>query len=246
MARSLLNGERIISKEYVFYGHTSSIKKILKHARLLLPNSDNEYRRLYRSYQIEKEFEIIPNAVDDMFLLQNTAAIVKDPTMIISVARIEGLKNQLNLIRALNNTSYSLLLIGNISINQNRYYEQCRKEAAGNIHFVPYVMQQKLVEYYQKAKVHVLASWFETTGLSSLEAAAMGCNVVITDKGDTREYFGDDAFYCNPSSPESIYLAIESAAKKEQNNLSSKIAERYTWKHTADKTAAAYHRVLIS
>jgi len=38
-------------------------------------------------------------------------------------------------------------------------------------------------------QVHMLPSWFETTGLSSIEAAVMHCNIVITDKGDTREYF---------------------------------------------------------
>ncbi len=57
-----------------------------------------------------------------------------------------------------------------------------------------------------------MPSWFETTGLSSLEAAAMGCNIVITRKGDAYEYFGDYAYYCDPESPDSIFKAIEKAA----------------------------------
>ena len=35
--------------------------------------------------------------------------IGKDPLMVLCVARIEGIKNQLNLIKALNNTEYQLL-----------------------------------------------------------------------------------------------------------------------------------------
>ena len=43
----------------------------------------------------------------------------------------------------------------------------------------------------------------------------MGCNIVITEKGFTREYFGDDAFYCEPGDPESIYNAVENAAQSD-------------------------------
>jgi glycosyltransferase involved in cell wall biosynthesis len=59
--------------------------------------------------------------------------------------------------------------------------------------------------------VHVLASWFETTGLVSLEAAMMDCNVVVTKKGDTVEYFSDMAYYCEPDDINSIRNAIEKA-----------------------------------
>ena len=73
-------------------------------------------------------------------------------------------------------------------------------------------------------------SWFETTGLSSLEAAALGCNIVITNKGDTKEYFGDQAWYCDPSSPDSIRRAVDEAAASGSNGaLQKKIVSEYTW-----------------
>jgi glycosyltransferase involved in cell wall biosynthesis len=87
----------------------------------------------------------------------------------------------------------------------------------------------------------VLASWFETTGLSSLEAAAMHCNIVITEKGDTREYFGDDGFYCEPESPESIRVAVELASKATFNDaLAEKIRNSHTWRKAAEQTLEAY------
>ena len=49
---------------------------------------------------------------------------------------------------------------------------------------------EDLAPYYASCKVHALVSWMETTGLSSLEAEVMGANLVITDKGDTRDYLG--------------------------------------------------------
>jgi glycosyltransferase involved in cell wall biosynthesis len=90
----------------------------------------------------------------------------------------------------------------------------------------------------------VLASWFETTGLSSLEAAVMGCNIVITDKGDTKEYFEDIAFYCDPASPASIFAAIEKAMISPfRQELKRKIETNYTWEITAEKTMQAYREI---
>ena len=93
--------------------------------------------------------------------------------------------------------------------------------------------------------MHVLPSWFETTGLSSLEAGAMGCNLVITDKGDTREYFEDFAFYCDPSSVESIFEAVNKAADRNTDTkLQQKIFSQYTWTNTARLTLQAYNEIL--
>jgi glycosyltransferase involved in cell wall biosynthesis len=164
---------------------------------------------------------------------------------VICIARIEGIKNQLNLIRALNDTSYHLLIIGAPAPNQPGYYQMCRSIASRNVEFIEHIPQHELVAYYQKAKVHVLPSWFETTGLSSLEAAAMGCNIVITDKGDTKEYFGNHAVYCSPASPESIYSAIEKASSLPSDEiLRSKIAYSYTWNLAGQHTAEGYKKII--
>src|SRR6202012_3912692 len=117
------------------------------------------------------------------------------------------------------------------------YYEACRKEAGPNGTFVAATSQQVLAGYYSTAQGHVLRSWFETTGLSTLEAAAMGCNIVITDKGDTKEYFGDQAFYCEPDSPSSILAAAEAAAAAGRSEaLVRKIRTDYTWAAAAAGT----------
>jgi len=117
--------------------------------------------------------------------------------------------------------------------------------AAANIHFIEHLPQEALLQYYQKATGHVLPSWFETTGLSSLEAAAMSCNIVITDKGDAKEYFGKYAFYCDPSLPVSIYTAIEKAAEMPVDPaLRQKVLEQYTWQKAAEETLKGYKRMI--
>jgi glycosyltransferase involved in cell wall biosynthesis len=244
ISRWVLGKDKMMSMSYAWKGQKKSIHEIIKKARLLLPNSSSEYIRLKEIYGCHTNHIVVPNAVDGNLFRFNKET-KKDPKLVICIARIEGIKNQLNLIRALNDTSYHLLIIGAPAPNQLAYYKTCREEASGNIQFIEHIPQEELVAYYQKAKVHVLPSWFETTGLSSLEAAAMGCSIVITDKGDTKEYFGNHAIYCSPSSPESIYAAIEEASSLPSDEiLQSKIAKFYTWKMAGEHTAAGYKKII--
>ncbi|WP_214073062.1 glycosyltransferase family 4 protein [Mucilaginibacter sp. dw_454] len=244
IARWLLGLDGMASPSYLWRGQRRSILHILNKARMILPNSESEYKRVMQAYPSAVKYEVVPNGIDPK-LFQYDANAERDENLVICVARIEGIKNQLNLIKALNNTRFKLLLIGNHSPNQQAYYNECRNIAAANIEFIDHLPQDDLVAYYQRANVHVLPSWFETTGLSSLEAATMGCNIVITNKGDTREYFGDDAFYCNPENPESIRAAIEQAASAEhQPALRERILQKYTWAQAAKCTLAAYQQIV--
>jgi glycosyltransferase involved in cell wall biosynthesis len=245
VARWLKGGDRMASKEYLWRGQRNSIIKILKTAGMILPNSVSEYKRITQTYPCSANYTIVPNGVDT-HLFQRNYSLGRDSNLVLCVARIEGIKNQMNLIRALNNTRFKLLIIGSHAPNQKAYYDECRSIAAPNITFINHVSQYELVKFYQQAKVHVLPSWFETTGLSSLEAAVMGCNVVITDKGDAREYFGTNAFYCIPAEPQSILAAVEKASRSRFNeDLHEMIVKRYTWKQAAIQTYKAYQTVTV-
>ena len=245
IARRVLNGEKIISPSYLLLGQSASIKKIIRNASMLLPNSESEYKRLVDRYTITAPFKVIPNAIDPLLFTDTQSSSDRDPKLIVCAGRIEGRKNQLNLILALRNTRFKLVIIGSASPNQMKYYEACKEAAASNISFVGSISQQELIQYYRRAKVHVLPSWFETTGLSSLEAAAMGCEIVVTRKGDTVDYFGDYAFYCEPDSVQSIFEAVEKASLHQHDQtLQNKIFTQYTWVQAAEKTKAAYLEIM--
>lgn len=244
LARWLLGKDVLASPSYLWRGQRKSILHILDHAEMILPNSESEYRRVMKAYPCAVKYRVIPNGIDPK-LFQYHASVGRDNSLVLCVARIEGIKNQFNLIKALNNTRFKLLLIGNHSPNQVGYYNACRNIAAANVEFIDHLPQQELVAYYQRAGVHVLPSWFETTGLSSLEAAAMGCNLVITDKGNTRDYFEDDALYADPADVKSIRLAVEQASVAPYKpNLRERILQKYTWAEAAKHTLAAYQQIV--
>jgi glycosyltransferase involved in cell wall biosynthesis len=247
ISRFLINGEKINSYEYLFRGHSASIRKVIKGAKLLLPNSNSEYKRLSARYGIHQRYKVIPNAINISIFKQTTDSDFKGRDRIVCVARIEERKNQLNLIHALKDSPYKLLIVGKPSPNNLQYFNQCKAEASENVTFVDHINQLDLVKIYNSCKVHVLPSWFETTGLSSLEAAACGCNIVVTRKGDTEEYFKDFAYYCTPDDPCSIRAAIDNAYKEPFNQVFQQyILNHYTWQETAELTLKGYNEILTS
>jgi glycosyltransferase involved in cell wall biosynthesis len=234
----------------MFKGYYRLMKEIINNTNVLLPNSFSEMNRVAKEFKLKDfSFEVIPNAIDkkifngDDDISQNK--FLKYQNCIVCAARIEGRKSILNLVRAVKNTNYKLVLVGNESKNQLNYVKQVHSEAGNNVFFLGVVPHQELKELYQIAKVHALISWMETPGLSSLEAGVMGCNIVVTRKGDTEEYFDDLAFYCEPDNVNSIRQAIEKAFNSDFNQeLRKKILENYTWEHSASKTLIAYKKAL--
>lgn len=243
--RFLMGKDRLASISYLWKGQRRSIKEILRRTKTVLVQAEKEYTDLVRWYQLAPPFEIVYNGVNTE-LFRNPRRVNKKDNMVLCVARVEGIKNQHNLILALNDSEYELVLIGDAAPNQQDYYKQCRKMAAANISFIGHLPQQQLVDYYAAAKVHVLPSWFEVCGLSSLEAAAMGCRVIITNHGYAASYFKEDAFYCDPAEPSSILAAVKRAIAANSNGvLQKKIIENYTWQRAAEKILSVYKKYTI-
>jgi len=95
------------------------------------------------------------------------------------------------------------------------------------------------------ARVHVLASWWEESGLAALEAGVAGCNLVMTQNGPAREYFGDACWLCDPADPQSIRTALREAyAAPRQTKLSAIVREQFTWERAADALLVAYQEIL--
>ena len=81
--------------------------------------------------------------------------------------------------------------------------------------------------------------------MSSLEAAAMGCNLVVGSGGDTKEYFSSKASFCRAKDTQSIIKALEQELNKPNDTLfRDYVLENYNWKRAAEETLTAYKKVL--
>uniref|UniRef100_A0A831UDC2 Glycosyltransferase n=1 Tax=Geobacter metallireducens TaxID=28232 RepID=A0A831UDC2_GEOME len=220
---------------------------------VFLPNSASEMVRVQSDFPaaVAKPHVVVPNAVDTKLFDPATVSVPHELShyegCVLSAARIEGRKCQLQLVRAMGDLPWKLVLIGKPAPNHHTYYEQVRREAGHNVEFIDQVGHERLAQYYRAAKVHCLVSWMETPGLSSLEAGAMGCNLVITDKGDTRDYFGDLAVYCEPDSVASIREAIVRAHEAAISPaLRQHIVANFTWEKAAQRTMEGYERAFTT
>ena len=82
---------------------------------------------------------------------------------------------------------------------------------------------------------------YETPGLAALEAALAGAKVCLTERGGTKEYFGEHATYLDPRSETSMQQAIlESLAKPRASGLRDHVHANYLWRHAGAKLARAY------
>jgi len=242
LGKFILKNEKVSTLQFFLKGHGPSIKYILRNAQMLLPNSEHEYSRIEKDFNLSQKYTVVPNGFNP-FIFKEEENIERD--LILCVGRIEGRKNQLNVIKALKNTNYKVVFIGAPSPNQKKYVQACKHEATDNMQFIDHVEQAQLFNYYKRAKVHVLASWFETTGLSNLEAAAMGCNIVVANRGDVKDYFGEMAYYCEPDDLNSIKENIVKAWNEPPSDILKKyIFDNFTWMQAGIKTLEAYKRIL--
>ena len=237
------NQDKMASREYLL-GHRRAMHNVLAGASVILPNSASEYRRLVSDTGYKGKYAVIPNGIDAA-IFNNIPAPVTREKKVLCVAQIYGMKNQHLLILACRKLNVPLEIIGKAPPNHTGYYEHCRKIAGDNVRFFDFMPQTELIQHYAAVKVHALPSWFETTGLTSLEAGALGCNLVVGKGGDTYEYFQDLAWYCDANDQESIESAVEKALNQENDQrLKDVILSEFTWQKAAEKTRDAYIQAL--
>lgn len=227
-------------------------KDVLKGADILLPNAKAEAECIEKAFGIRNRTHIIPNGIEpDMADACNSrindSAETVPRNAILCAARIDFRKNQVGLLKAFQEIKQQtgpLILAGNYE-EDDSYYNKCKRLADSRVIFTGSLPQNQLPPLYVRAKVHVLASFYETPGLASLEAAVFGCNIVTTERGSTREYFKDLAFYCDPTDIASIKKAIlEAYQQPQKSKLKEHILKHYTWEIAARETLKAYEMIL--
>ena len=243
---ALVAGLIINKPDYYGSSHVRAVRLLSERADLLLPNSDEEARLFFKNYGLKtRKYRVVPNAIEDsLFSPENK----ERTTDIACVGRIEPTKNQLGLLRAIAGRGWNAALIGRDGENPRYSAAVHRLAKTQRVRVLGNLPQSQVADQLQKAKVHVLASFRESPGLATLEALAMGCNVVVADSRfcPVETYFkgllGRRVFVCNPYQPDSIALAIEQAL-----GAGGDRSETYTpprWSEVGEATLAAYRELM--
>jgi glycosyltransferase involved in cell wall biosynthesis len=186
----------------------------------------------------------LPFVVAHVGVDEETFSVERGPAragVLCAAARIEPKKNQAALLYALRDVDVDVTVVGRA--HDADYLALCRRWAGARTQLVEHMPRGKLREMMTRTAVHAHPSWLETPGLSSLEAAGAGANIVVGDRGSEREYFGPEVDYADPADPHSIRAAVLRAlgrpARSGGDALERRLRE-FTWRRTAEATRTAY------
>jgi glycosyltransferase involved in cell wall biosynthesis len=234
-------------------GFKNMNKKTLRIADYVLVQTEREALDLKDTYDVDFKWEKVCNGVSRNFLIAkeyvNTLGIAD---YIICVGRIEPRKNQLSIIQAVHElrkeTGEDLQLVFVGAKTGFKHFEYTwrfnnflkKYNWIKHINSVPY---NDMPSYYHYAKVCVSASWFETTGLTSLEAVFSGTNAVAAGER-AKEYLGEIATYCDPGDVMSIKESIKKEYYAKRPVPDEHMKYEYTWENAARKTQEVYNKLL--
>jgi glycosyltransferase involved in cell wall biosynthesis len=228
-----------------------TVREVFSNSDMILPNSALEAARFEQELGIAGTVRVIPNATDrdDDY----EPSLDQRENTILCVGRIDPCKNTLNLVEAFQQVRHrlpddaQLIFIGATTDSHRRYAKKFLRRTKmdpGHIKYVGELPHEEVMSYLKRARLLVLASYFETTGLVGLEALSCRSNVVMTERGYTREYFSDAAAFCNPYSVDSIAEAILKGfyASVSEGQI-NKLLMQYNWENAARLTLEAYREV---
>jgi len=211
--------------------------RVLRRAHVLLPNSAVEARDCMMKLGVhEVPFEIVPVGAS----LEAADAWSDRRAGVLGVGRLEPRKNQTMTVLSLRDLPIELTIAG---AAHDAYPIETMRRWSSHVRFTGQVSDGERSRLYGSAHVHVLPSWIETVGLASIEAAAGGAQLVVSDRGPEVEYFGNDVEYADPADPDSLRDAVLRAlarpARKPGDALDRRI-RALSWERSARATLRGY------
>ena len=227
-------------------------RELLGLADAVLPNSLAEASQLVRLFGLDPgRVRMVPNGVMPAWENGRPGPLPKpirgNGTSSSTPAGSSREKNVLGLVRACRELALPLVAIGDPVPAFEGYADLCRREGGSGVRWIGRLDPDDpiLASAFASARVFAMPSWFETPGLSALEAALAGSAVVITPFGCAREYFGALAHYARPDRPRQIVGAIRRAWDQGRGatELAELVERRYLWSIVARTTAEVYDTI---
>ena len=235
LGRAQQGREEWPNKDYLLEGQKGSIQKILDRADHLITASEAEFEIITKEFNYEGAHSVVRVGTEHLPPLSRS----NEKRDVLCVARIEPLKNQLRLIEAQEGCEWKLHLTGDAAPAHQAYLDLCKSQAGPKVLFHAHRNQEECASMFNNAKVHVLPSLYETTGLASLEALHYGCQIVVNDSKISRELFAGHAYFANVENPLSLQEMILKALKKNEDH-SAWLHENFSWTQAAQDIQGIY------
>ncbi|MCC6477543.1 glycosyltransferase [bacterium] len=223
-------------------------------AAALLACGESEAARLAEVYPSAKDrIHVVPFAVRQIaeFEPAGVEQICKKLGMerfVLCCGRLETRKNQLMLLKALEDSDVGVVLAAGGYTPQPAYAEavRCFKRSGKTI-VLGRLERKSLDGLMRAASAHALPSFYELPGLVHLETAAADIPVAAATWGALTDYLPAHLIHpCEPDNPKSVRDAINRALNSAPNRATGDYARAFTLERLADNLLRVYESVLAA
>ena len=191
----------------------------------------------------EKHMHVVPMGVwPELFRRQDVE--VEPEARVLMAGKYCDHKNQLTVLEACEKLDVPVTFCGfNEDPHYDAYPDQLR-EAAGQYAGATVLGKltgEELWNAYRRSYVHVCATRFEPFGQVTLDALALGCNIVHTQHSWAAEQFGKVGSLCDPLSVDSVAAAIDTELRRTRGWARLRPP---TWTEAAKGMLAVYEEAL--
>ena len=236
-------------------------KIVMTSTNLVTASSVFETMLIADTYKIdENKIKKITPGVDRKIFIPDLS--VEKENIILSIGRIQEQKGQLQTIEFLNNfkkiqNDFKCYFIGGPSGKHgNEYLHELKQTIKDfnldkHVEFLGDLPQTEIIELFNKAKLLIHTSKFETFGLVAIEANTMGVPVLTTNNGSLMEiiennkngYLSENLIDSNINN--FVNNLFNNVTKYEEIHLSCiEKSKKYDWMKTANELESLYQQLV--
>jgi mannosylfructose-phosphate synthase len=228
--KTMQDAGKAVDTDYRFPERIRKEFLIYRNCDHLIATTPQQEEILRQHYDVKKErITMIPPGMDEEKYTPISAGALEQvrkrlkfrPHDVYAVGRIAPNKGYDLLIRALPHLkklvpgARLMLAVGANSELDNRRIDKLREVAreqkvVHDVHFLGYVPDEQMADYYRAGAVFALCSRYEPFGMTAIEAMACGTPTVLTIHGGLHEAvdFGVHALYADPKKPSEFATAL--------------------------------------
>jgi len=250
---SLYNRNLKNVEKKIFSNYSKMQNYILKNS-YLIPDSHLEMATINKEFNINiNNYSVVSNSLGIDDELDNISPSLffnkyKIKDFVLCAGRVEPLKNQVNLLRALSETNLTVVVCGTTFSYHRKYNKTFKKLIKNNPNFIwiGFVDRKMLFSALKNAHVVAIPSWTEVSPALGIEGGYFDCNIVTTNRGYGKEYFKKNVWYLDPNDLESIKTSVLDAYNSEKGcrSFKDRIISDYSLHNTSQQLFNSYKKAI--
>ena len=236
-------------KEKIFSDYSKMQIAILTKT-YLIPDSHLEMNTINEEFNIKiNHYSVVHNSLGINNELETISPLLffnkyKITNFVLCAGRIEPLKNQINLLKALQGMNIQVVITGSTVLYHKKYINELKKLILNNsnFHWLGYINREMLFSAIKNAHVIAIPSWTEVSPALGIEGGYFDCNIATTEGGYGKEYFKENVWYLDPKDINSIRKAVLDAfdSPKGCNSFKSRIISEFSLEKTSQELYDSY------